>query len=354
VTLAPARIGASRSFYGRQARDEGGNVGSTASLYGYIAMFYAERGERSHALDVARAGITIATEIGDLTFAATALEYTAVTLSILVVGRELPDLDRVEVVGPAGVGDELPVEDEPDRLAAQWLQLRHAWERDASLRLRAGDLTVLDEYAAEHRIHEGDRRAGERWALGAGQIDRRHGRTVALMAPTNDTVVRLNRLAQRARLAAGELGDRTLKVGPFELRVGDEIATRRNDRQLRTDQGLMVKNRDSWTITDLHRSGAPTATGRSGTVRLPARYVREHVGLAYAQTSHAAQGRTLDRSLLVLDGTTDVRGIYVSMSRGRASNDVFVVTDGTRTARDVLNEALTHDWIDTPGDGPPD
>ncbi len=227
-------------------------------------------------------------------------------------------------------------------------RFRHAWERDASLRLRAGDTTVLDLYAAQRRIHEGDRRAGDRWAIRGWEIARRHGHTVALLAPTNETVVRLNRLAQKARLAAGELGDHTVTAGPYQLRVGDEIATRRNDRRRHTDRGLMVKNRDTWTIDHLHHGGALTVTGRTGTVRLPAPYVREHVELAYAQTSHAAQGRTVDRSLLILDGPTDVRGVYVPMTRGRESNDVFVVTDPTRTARDILNEALNHDWIDTP------
>ncbi len=55
-------------------------------------------------------------------------------------------------------------------------------------------------------------------------------------------------------MEAGEL-DRfgaTLHVGDYQLREGDVIATRHNDRHTRTtDQGLMVKNRDHWTI-DTH------------------------------------------------------------------------------------------------------
>jgi len=41
----------------------------------------------------------------------------------------------------------------------------------------------------------------------------------------------------------------------------------------------MVRNRDQWTITALHRNGDITATGASGTVRLPADYVTEHIEL---------------------------------------------------------------------------
>ncbi len=74
--------------------------------------------------------------------------------------------------------------------------------------------------------------------------------------------------------------------------------TRHNQRRLRTDRGVMVKNRDHFTITAIHDDRSVTVTGRSGTVRLPAGYVAEHVELGYAQTSHATQGRTVDTALL--------------------------------------------------------
>ena len=77
-------------------------------------------------------------------------------------------------------------------------------------------------------------------------------------------------------------------------------------------------------------------------------YVASHVELAYAQTSHATQGRTVDRSFLVLDGAADVRGIYVPMTRGRHSNEAFVVTQGEETATDVLGGCLARNWIDEP------
>lgn len=62
----------------------------------------------------------------------------------------------------------------------------------------------------------------------------------------------------------------------------------------------MVKNRDQWEVEAVHPGGALTVSGKTGTVRLPADYVAEHVELAYAQTSHANQGRTVDRSFLRL------------------------------------------------------
>ena len=178
---------------------------------------------------------------------------------------------------------------------------------------------------------------------------RARGETVAMMAPTNDTVVELNLRAQDLRAEAGEIAifGASVSVGHYQFFRGDVVATRRNDRELHTDQGLMVKNRDQWEIADVHR-GDVTVTGRTGTVRLPAEYVAEHLELAYAQTSHANQGRTVDRSLLFLDGPTDTRGVYVPMTRGRLSNEVFVALQAEQTAIDVIGQALVRDWIDEP------
>ena len=70
----------------------------------------------------------------------------------------------------------------------------------------------------------------------------------------------------------------------------------------------MVKNRDQWDVLGVQPGGELTVAERSGTVRLPASYVAEHVELAYAHTSHATRGRTVDRSFLLLDGPTDAQG----------------------------------------------
>jgi ATP-dependent exoDNAse (exonuclease V) alpha subunit len=170
------------------------------------------------------------------------------------------------------------------------------------------------------------------------------------MANTVDTVTRLNHLAQQARIRNGELDPDApgLDVDGQRLLVGDEVVTRRNDRALRTDRGLMVKNRDHWTIETIHADRSVTLTSRTGTVQLPAGYVAEHVELGYAQTSHATQGRTVDTGLLLIDTPTDSRGVYTPMTRGRNANHAYVVTDENRTAVDVLAQAIARDWIDRP------
>ncbi len=226
----------------------------------------------------------------------------------------------------------------------------HLWERDASLRLRRGDPDVADLYDAHGRLHGGTLEAMERAAVRAWWDHRHAGHTVALLAPTNETVDRLNQRAQQARLRFGELDPdgSTLHLGAVNLYVGDEVATRRNDRRLVTDEGDMVRNRARWTITAIHPDHGLTVTGPSGTVRLPARYVAEHVELGYATTGAAAQGRTVDRALVVLDRATDVRNLYVPMTCGRHTNDAFIALHGEDTAVDVFARCLTTDWIDQP------
>ncbi len=229
-------------------------------------------------------------------------------------------------------------------------RFRHHWERQASLRLRTGDPEVLTEYDRQGRIHGGSQAEMEAEILMAWQQARDRGESVALMANNTDTVARLNQLVQQTRIEAGELDParRALRVGDDRLLVGDEVVTRRNDRRLRTDRGLMVKNRDQWTIRAIHPDQSITLTGRTGVIQLPAEYVTEHLELGYAQTSHATQGRTVDTSLLLVDTPTDSRGVYTPMTRGREANHAYVVVGDHQTPRDVLTQAITRDWIDIP------
>jgi len=163
-------------------------------------------------------------------------------------------------------------------------------------------------------------------------------------------VTRLNHLAQQARLTTAELnpGGPRLSVGESSILIGDEVVTRRNDRTLRTDQGLMVKNRDHWSIAAIHDDQSVTISGRTGTIRLPAEYVAEYLRPGYAQTSHATQGRTVDAALVLIDTPTDCRGVYTPMTRGRQANRAYVVTEDNQTALDVLTQSVTRDWIDRP------
>jgi conjugative relaxase-like TrwC/TraI family protein len=225
-----------------------------------------------------------------------------------------------------------------------------SWERDASLRLRRGDTDVVDLYDQHGRLHGGTARQMARATVRAWRRATDAGETAAMMAPTRDAVAVLNEIAQRTRIAAGEIdpASRSVRAGTGRVHAGDLVATRRNERNLRTDQSRMVKNRDRWTVDTVHEDGALTVTGATGRVVLPAGYVAAAVELAYAETSHATQGRTVDRSFLYLDGPTDTRGIYVPLTRGRTTNEAFVVLHDEQTAAEVVADAVARTWVDQP------
>jgi ATP-dependent exoDNAse (exonuclease V) alpha subunit len=229
-------------------------------------------------------------------------------------------------------------------------RFRQPWERQASLSLRRGDPTAISEYERHGRLHGGTLDQMETEIVAAWHQARTRGESVALMANSTEAVAQLNRLAQDTRLTTGELdptGPR-LDLGDDPTLIGDEVVTRRNDRTLRTDQGHMVKNRDHWTVAEIHGDRSVTVTGRTGTIRLPAAYSAEHVQLGYAQTSHATQGRTVDTALVLIDTPTDSRGVYTPMSRGRDANHAYVVVEENQKARDILTHAIARDWIDLP------
>jgi conjugative relaxase-like TrwC/TraI family protein len=225
-----------------------------------------------------------------------------------------------------------------------------SWERDASLRLRQGDTDVVGLYDQHGRLHGGTGRQMARATVQAWRDSIEAGESAAMMAPTREAVAVLNDLAQRTRFTAGEVDpDRpSVPVGAGRAHVGDLVATRRNERTLLTNQQRMVKNRDRWTVEAVHGNGALTVSGPTGRVTLPAAYVVADVELAYAETSHATQGRTVDRSFLYLDGPTGTAGIYVPLTRGRLTNEAFVVLHDERTAKEVVADAVARTWVDQP------
>ena len=138
------------------------------------------------------------------------------------------------------------------------------WERDASLRLRQGGIDAAEIYDAQGRLHGGTQIQMERASVARWWELREAGTSQLLMCPTNEAVERLNQRCQQTRMRAGEIDPAgpQLTAGPYTLHVGDEIATRQNDRRLVTDTGDMVRNRATWTVSGIHRDGSLTATGR--------------------------------------------------------------------------------------------
>ena len=172
--------------------------------------------------------------------------------------------------------------------AAELHQVRRfsdPWEADATLRLRNGDESVLDDYA-HGRIAGGTREDMVDQAFTHWRSARTAGQSIVVMAADHATVDALALRARAERVAAGEVEPDGLAFGAQLVGQGDEIITTRNDRRLVTIGGLWVRNGDRWHIDERRDDGALVLSHLDGWGRvvLPTAYATEHVALAYAVT----------------------------------------------------------------------
>jgi conjugative relaxase-like TrwC/TraI family protein len=204
-------------------------------------------------------------------------------------------------------------------------RFRAEWEKQASLLLRAGDPAAVDAYQAHGRIVEGEREEILDAAYQAWRSDIEAGRTSLMIAPDAATVTELNRRARADLVAAGQVNPAGVEVADGSTAgIGDQIVTRQNDRTLIAGR-RWVRNGDRWTVTAVDQDGTLTARAKHGaSVVLPPAYVAHHVELAYAATAHRAQGRTTDTAHAVVWPTTTREVLYVSATRGRDANHLYV------------------------------
>ena len=220
-------------------------------------------------------------------------------------------------------------------------------EAAATLSLREPPLVGTDKpfefYKENGRIVAGDADAMIEDLFRKYSADVTAGKQSIMIASTNETVTRLNDLAQAH---ATEHGQVSTDAGAVALHnssrahLGDTIVTRKNARRLIVNSGQdFVKNGDLWRVTDLHDDGRITAqhTGHGGKVTLPAGYVQESVELGYASTIHRAQGSTVDTAHALVDASTDRAGAYVALTRGRENNQLYVALADGEKRDDVLD-----------------
>lgn len=108
------------------------------------------------------------------------------------------------------------------------------WERDASLRLRTGDVSVLAEYEVEGRI----RTAASHEAALDEVYDRwdaadRDGRDALMIAATHEDVDALNRMAREHRVARHQITGESVEVAGRVWQTGDVMLLKANDGRIR-------------------------------------------------------------------------------------------------------------------------
>lgn len=202
------------------------------------------------------------------------------------------------------------------------------WERAASLRLRDGDVSVLDEYDKHGRLLAGGtREQAEQAAERAWLADTLSKRDAVLLVGSNETAASVSgRLrAQLVRLGLVEEHGHALRDENL-AGVGDLVQARRNDWSI----VAQPVNRATYRVLETLGDGSlrVQASGAEPIV-LPAAYVQQDLTLGYASTVHAAQGRTVDASHAVLGSNSDTAAAYVALTRGRHTNTAYVVTLST-------------------------
>ncbi len=213
-----------------------------------------------------------------------------------------------------------------------------------SLMMRAGDDpgAVFDALLARDQIciHATDT---DRISALAGHAAHVHagGIEAGVVADTNEQVGALNDAIRAELVAAGRVDDTHTTTGKSaRIGSGDRVVTRHND------PGIEVANRDTWTVTSVHRDGSVTVTGERRERVLPTEYVRLHVELGYASTVHGVQGETAVAAHLAVGEHTSAASAYVGMTRGRTANTAHLVADSVDDAREQWVAVFARDRVD--------
>jgi conjugative relaxase-like TrwC/TraI family protein len=247
-----------------------------------------------------------------------------------------------------------------------------AWEQRAIDDVRAGNLEqAIVAYAEHDRIKAFEARDDRDRALVNDwwQADQAGERPV-IYAHRRVQVDQLNRVCQRLRAEAGQLGPERLSVGDQSFAVGDVVVLGANARDR-----LGVVNGTTAVIQDLDLRGRAMTVRTleeepSKTVRLPGWYLdaavrpgqSRRMDLAYARTDMRSQGRAEQRALLALDGGEDMQGGYVQLTRSKHRTDLYLTvgpeplgldeerphpTREARAPEELLERVLTRDGSKT-------
>ena len=182
-----------------------------------------------------------------------------------------------------------------------------------------------------------------------------------MIAGDSTTVTELNARARADRVREGTVADEGLLIGDGQTAgVGDEVVTRQNNRLITTGR-TWVKNGDRWLVTATNSDGSMALRrgNGGGEALLPADYVAHHVELAYATTAYRSQGRTTETAHVMVSPSTNREVLYVSATRGRESNNLYVDTTydpdratghdpaiSPQSAREVLAGVLANEGSD--------
>jgi conjugative relaxase-like TrwC/TraI family protein len=250
------------------------------------------------------------------------------------------DHKQLAAVGAAG-GMDMIARVSPVYELTEARRFTHLWEREASLRLREGDESALQDYRKHGRIIDGgpiertEHLASEAWLA-----DHLAGKRGLLIVDTNEQATRISAQIRARLVQLGHVHEEGVPLGLQDTiaGVGDIVQGRRNGWELRGVEGNRrgPVNREQYRVLETRDDGGlivapilartPDGEQLGERITLPGSYVRDDLALSYASTVHAAEGLTVDTTQTVATPRTGRAALYVGASRGQAENRIFVNT----------------------------
>ena len=209
---------------------------------------------------------------------------------------------------------------------------RDDWARKAVTDMAAGRADeALEQFArrgllviAENRLAAMDELVSD-WSRDASTTP-----NSMIFCGTRYEVGQLNLMCQATLREQGILESESIDVGDTTLHVGDRIVTTRNRQE------LLVRNGNTGTVTsiDLERRNIRVEFDSGMELEIDTD-LYPHIDLAYASSTHRAQGQTVDEAFVLAGGgMTDREITYVQTSRARHRTKIY--------ADLVSNEDIEH------------
>ncbi len=234
------------------------------------------------------------------------------------------------------------------------IRQRRRWMRESVHELAAGKAgSALARYAERGLLHIGSdrdvvmKKLVEDWAKSALHDVRSN----LILVGTHLERVTINRLCQYERQRAGQLSEESLTVGSNDFHVGDRVLFTKNNAL------LFLRNGEMGTVTTVSPADNQLCVklddGLGVTVDTKS---YDHLELCYASTTHAAQGKSVERGFVLLGGPMTDREIsYVQGSRARGVTYFYTdeLTGGESIealARQMSRsrpKELAHDYVES-------
>jgi hypothetical protein len=222
------------------------------------------------------------------------------------------------------------------KLSEVW-RMRDHDERAASLALRDGGPApvrrAVDWYRRHDRLHTGDPIAMAHDALTGYQADVAAGKDALLICDTKEMTDALNRRIHDDTIS--NVAPTVVAARGHHIAEGDVVISRRNEADIAVYDANdhlnttadPVRNGQRWHVLAVDRDNQRIAARRlddGARTVFSGDYLHQHVTHGYAVTVHSAQGVTADTTHAVLGENTSRNLLYVAVTRGRDTNQVYL------------------------------